>query len=87
MNNEKFIENKLMAKNLSPEWQEVIDAVKDKYKGTLKEELIKMKYEEKKDPIPICMKLHISQATLYSWRKEIINEAMLQAAYRQLFKP
>ena len=67
--------------------KEVIDAVKDKYKGTLKEELIKMKYEEKKDPIPICMKLHISQATLYSWRKEIINEAMLQAAYRQLFKP
>lgn len=87
MNNEKFIENKLTAKNLSPEWLEVITAVEDKYKGTLKGDFIRMKYKEKKNPIPICMSLHISQATLYSWRKEVINEVMLQAAYRQLFKP
>lgn len=87
MNNEKFIENKLRAKNLTPEWQEVIDAVKDKYKGTLKGDFIRMMYEEKKNPKPIYMSLHIGQATLYSWRKEIINEVMLQAAYRQLIKP
>ena len=87
MNNEKFIENKLMAKNLTPEWQEVIDAVKEKHEGTLKGDFIRMRYEEKKNPIPIYMSLHIGQSTFYEWRKEVIHEVMLQAAYKQLFKP
>lgn len=87
VNNEKFIENKLIAKEVSPEWQEVINAVKDKYKDTLIGDLIELRYEQKKSSTYICMKLHIASATFYQWRKEVINEIMLQAAYRQLFKP
>lgn len=87
MNNEKFIENKLMAKNVSPEWQEVINTVKQKYENTEKGKFIRMRYEEKKSPVSICMSLHICQTAFYLWRKEILNEVMLQAAYKQLFKP
>lgn len=87
MKNEKFIENKLIAKNLSPEWQEVINIVKDKHKGTLKGDFMRMRYEEKKSPVSICMSLHICQTAYYLWRKEILNEVMLQAAYKQIFKP
>ena len=87
MKNEKFIENKLMAKNLTPEWQEVINIVKDKYKDTEKGDFIRMRYVEKKSPVTICMNLSICQTAYYLWRKEILNEVMLQAAYKQLFKP
>lgn len=87
VNNEKFIENKLMAKNPSPEWEEVINIVKDKYKDTEKGNFIRMRYVEKKSPVTICMNLNICQTAYYLWRKEILNEVMLQAAYKQIFKP
>lgn len=87
MNNREIAEQMLKAKDLSPEWKEVIDTVKEKHKGTDKGKFIELRYEKGKEPIPVCMELYVSRSTLYSWREEIINEIILQAAYKQLLKP
>lgn len=83
--NRKYIE-KMITSN-DPEWKEVKKAVKAKFKGTEKAKLITLRYEKDMDVIPICRKLHISQTTFYTWREEILNYAMLQAAHKQLIKP
>lgn len=83
--NRKYIEKMITSNN--PKWKEVKRSVKKKYKGTEKEKLIILRYEKNMDVIPICRKLHISQTTYYTWREEILNYAMLQAAHKQLIEP
>lgn len=85
--NKELAEKKLKAKNPGPEWKPVIDAVLEKYEGTDKGKFITLRYKRNKGVVPICMELYISQRTHFAWRDEIINEVILQAAYRQLIKP
>lgn len=85
--NKDLAEKKLKAKNPGPEWKPVIDAVLKKYEGTDKEKFITLRYKKGKGEVPTCMALYISQRTYYAWRDEIINEVLIQAAYRQLIKP
>lgn len=85
--NKDLAEKKLYSKNPGPEWKPVITAVLEKYEGTDKGRFITLKYKERKEVVPICMALYISHRTYYAWRDEIINEVIMQAAYRQLIKP
>lgn len=70
----------------SPEWKAVVEAVKEKYKGTDKGRYIQMKYEQRINMVLICMDLYISQSTFYTWRQEIIHEVEKRAAYEHLIK-
>lgn len=85
--NKELAEKKLYAKNPGTEWKPVIDAIHEKYEGTDKGKFITLKYKRNKAVVPICMELYISQRTYYAWRDEIINEVLMQAAYKQLIKP
>lgn len=80
--NRKYIERKLTSND--PKWREIKKAVKENFKGTEKEEFIKLRYEKKMDVIPICIKMSISQTTYYKWREDILNYAMLQAAHKHM---
>lgn len=83
--NKKYIERKLTSGD--PDWEEIKQTVKEKYKGTGKDKLIELRYEKKMDVLPICRKLHITQSAFYLWREEILNAVAIRAAYKQLIKP
>lgn len=86
--NKELIHNKLLCyKKLRGEWKGTIDRALEKYKGTEKETFFKLYFIDHKEIIPICMDLYISQRTFFSWRDEIINAVMIQAAYDKLIKP
>ena len=61
-------------------WLKVIDKVKSRFKGTLKGELIRFKYERGMSEIAICRELNIERSTYYAWRQEVVLYAALVAA-------
>jgi len=61
-------------------WSKVIDKVKSRFKGTLKGELIRFKYERGMSEIATCRELNIERSTYYAWRQEIVLYAALVAA-------
>ena len=61
-------------------WLKVIERVKARFKGTLKGELIRLKYELEQSEVFICQALNIERTTYYSWRQEIVLYAALVAA-------
>ena len=86
--NKELIHNKLLCyKKLRGEWKNTIDTALEKYEGTEKETFFKLYFIDHREIIPICMDLYISQRTFFSWRDEIINAVMIQAAYDKLIKP
>jgi len=86
--NKELIYNKLQSyKKLRGDWKESVNVALQKFEGTEKEELFKLHFVEHKAMIPICMELYISQRTFFSWRDEIINAVLVQAAYDKLIKP
>ena len=85
--NKELAEKKLYARNPGPEWKPVIDAIREKYEGTDKGKFITLKYVKREAVVPTCMELYISQRTYYAWKDEIINEVLMQAAYKRLIKP
>lgn len=90
MSNKKIIEKKLYGyKKLDANdpWKNVIDSVLQKYQGTEKGELIKLRYFRRKSEVQICMELYISRRSYYSWIQDIINDLTIMAAYEHLIKP
>lgn len=88
MNNKKIIEKKLNEyDSLKGAWKNVIDSVLDKYKGTEKGELIRMKYFTNHSDVYIFLHLNISERTFYAWIAEIIHDIELMAAYERLINP
>lgn len=85
----KEIEKRLYNyKNLeSGAWKNVIDSVLNKYQGTEKGELIRMRYFTNHSDVYIFMHLHISERTFYSWIGDIIRDIELMAAYERLICP
>lgn len=67
-------------------WLKVIDKVKSRFKGTLKGELIRFKYERGMSEIAICRELNIERSTYYAWRQEVVLYAALVAAQAGLIQ-
>lgn len=51
------------------------------------QQLLCMRYIEKKSEKEICADLHIERATYYNWISTIINEIAIAAAYERLIEP
>lgn len=51
------------------------------------QQLLCMRYIEKKSEKEICNDLHIERATYYNWVSAIINEIAITAAYERLIEP
>lgn len=67
-------------------WLKVVDKMKSKFKGTLKGELIRLKYERGMSEIVICRELNIERSTYYAWRQEVVLYAALVAAHARLIQ-
>lgn len=86
--NREIVFNKLQNyKKLRGEWKKAADKGLEKFKGTEKEKLYKLHFEQHKAIIPVCMELYISQRTFYSWRDEILDAVINQAMYDRLLEP
>ena len=51
------------------------------------QQLLCMRYVEKKSEREICNDLHIERATYYNWINNILNEIAIAAAYERLIEP
>lgn len=68
------------------EWLDVIEHTKEKYKGTEKGELLKLKYEREMGEVQVCRELNISRATYYNWRQEIVFYTAIVATQKGLIR-
>lgn len=80
---------KLCSKELEimRKWIQVIDAAKEKFKGTGKGRLLEMRYFEELAPDYICQKLFIERRTFYHWRDDIVVYIASLAAKYELYDP
>lgn len=67
-------------------WLTIVEQTVKKYKGTAKEYLIKLKYQQELKEARICQELNIERTTYYTWRQEIVTYAALVAAQEGLIK-
>lgn len=67
-------------------WGKII-AAKIKEMPKQQQQLLCMRYIEKKSEKEICSDLHIERATYYKWVSDIINEIAIAAAYERMIEP
>ncbi len=67
-------------------WLKVVRKVLMKFDGTDKGRLIEKKYFEELGEVHVCMELHISRATFFNWREEIVLFTALLAVQEKLIK-
>lgn len=67
-------------------WLHVIEHTKEKYQGTEKGKLLKLKYEQELGEIEICRELNISRATYFNWRQEIVFYTTMIATQKGLIR-
>ncbi|WP_238524601.1 transcriptional regulator [Caldicellulosiruptor hydrothermalis] len=80
---------KLCSKELEimRKWIQVIDAAKEKFKGTGKGRLLEMRYFEELATDYICQKLFIERRTFYHWRDDIVVYIASLAVKYELYDP
>lgn len=85
--NREMVYNKILEyKKIRGAWKKCIDQALEQFKGTEKMRMFEM-IVSGRAMVPICMELYISQRTYFSWRDDLINAVVLQAAYDKLIKP
>lgn len=60
-------------------WLELVDAVREKLKGTPQLTFLTMVYVEKLSEVQICDRLFIERRTYYNWKSEILLYAAMKA--------
>ena len=60
-------------------WTGVVEAVRNKFKGTQYLQLMTMVYAEKASPVKVQNEMFIGESTYYEWKKDILIYAALKA--------